>query len=208
MHQSTTPSLSQTIWPRWVSTQFLIVPIVQTLLPETFAYFLSSEAVVIRQLRRRKRLWRRSLSRSHKRTSMGPSRSCWNGTRSSLLQVEITTKGTRGHLCTINKSAHTKKSLETYRMHLVIPWKMQCDRILLYTGKFWSRNARAKINKWIINKICYQLHQIYISFVHKNTHLCMCVDDYKCSYTDIYTLWIFKCICVCVCVWLTSESPC
>ena len=47
--------------------------------PVTFAYSLSSEAVVIRQLRW-KRLWRRSLTRSHKRTSMGPSRSYWNGT--------------------------------------------------------------------------------------------------------------------------------
>ena len=33
-----------------------------------------------------KRLWRRSLTRSHKRTSMGPSRSCWNG-RTSALQL-------------------------------------------------------------------------------------------------------------------------
>ena len=32
MHQSTTPSLSQTIWPRWASRQFLGLPIVQTLL--------------------------------------------------------------------------------------------------------------------------------------------------------------------------------
>ena len=36
MHQSTTPSLSQTIWPRLTSRQF------QTLLPVTFAYSLSS----------------------------------------------------------------------------------------------------------------------------------------------------------------------
>ena len=28
MHQSTTPSLSQTIWPRWASRQFLTIPIV------------------------------------------------------------------------------------------------------------------------------------------------------------------------------------
>ena len=76
LHQSTTPSLSQTIWPRWASRQFLTVPIVQTLLPVTFAYSLSSEAVVMRQLRIWKRLWRRSLTRSHKRISMGPSRSC------------------------------------------------------------------------------------------------------------------------------------
>ena len=27
MHQSTTPLLSQTIWPRWASTQFLTLPI-------------------------------------------------------------------------------------------------------------------------------------------------------------------------------------
>ena len=30
MHQSTTPSLLQTIWPRWASRQFLSLPIVQT----------------------------------------------------------------------------------------------------------------------------------------------------------------------------------
>ena len=80
MHQSLTPSLSQTIWARWASRQFLTVPIVQTLLPVTFGYSLSSEAFVMRQLRRWKRLWRRSLRCSHKRTSMGPSRSWWNGT--------------------------------------------------------------------------------------------------------------------------------
>ena len=65
MDQSTTPSLSQTIWPRWASRQFLSLPIVQTLLPVTFGYSLSSQAVVMRQLRRWKRLWWRSLTRSH-----------------------------------------------------------------------------------------------------------------------------------------------
>ena len=94
MHQSTTPSLSQTIWARWASRQFLSLPIVQTLLPVTFAYSLSSEAVVMWQLKRWKRLWWRSLTRPHKRTSMGPS-SCWNGTTSALQPEEITSKGTR-----------------------------------------------------------------------------------------------------------------
>ena len=42
-----------------------------------------------------KRLWRRSLTRSNKRTSMGPSRSCWNGRTSALQPEEITSKGTR-----------------------------------------------------------------------------------------------------------------
>ena len=95
MHQSTTPSLSQTIWPRWASRQFLSLPIVQILLPVTFGYSLSSEAVVMRQLRIWKRLWRRSLTRSHQRTSMGPSRSRWNSTTSALQPEEITSKGTR-----------------------------------------------------------------------------------------------------------------
>ena len=80
MHQSTTPSLTQTIWPRWVSRQFLSLPIVQTLVPVTFGYSLSSEAIVMRQLRWWKRLWRRSLTQSHKRAYMGPSRSRWNST--------------------------------------------------------------------------------------------------------------------------------
>ena len=89
MHQSTTPSLSQTIWPRWASRQILAIPIVQTLLPVTFGYSLSSEAVVIRQLRSWKRLWWRSLTCSHERTSMGPSRSCWGGTTNALQPEEI-----------------------------------------------------------------------------------------------------------------------
>ena len=95
MHQSTTPSLSHTIWPRWASRQFLSLPIVQTLLPVIFGYSLSSEAVVMRQFRRWKSLWRRSLTRSHERTNMGPSRSCWNGITSALQPGEIYLKGTR-----------------------------------------------------------------------------------------------------------------
>ena len=44
---------------------------------------LSSRKTVMRELRRWKRLWRRSLTRSHKKISIGPSRSCWNGTTSA-----------------------------------------------------------------------------------------------------------------------------
>ena len=43
MHLFTTPSLSETIWPRWASRQFLSLPIVQTLLAVTFGYSLRSE---------------------------------------------------------------------------------------------------------------------------------------------------------------------
>ena len=45
MHQSTTPSLSPTIWPRWTSRQFLTLSIVQILLPVTFDYSQSSETI-------------------------------------------------------------------------------------------------------------------------------------------------------------------
>ena len=118
MHQSTTSSLSQTIWPRWVSRQFLTLPIVQTLLPVTFAYSLSTEAVVMRQLRW-KRLWQRLLTRSHKRTCMGPSGSCWNGTTSALQPEEITSKGTRVSCVYYQLKCPYKKSLETYLMSLI-----------------------------------------------------------------------------------------
>ena len=93
--QYTSRQLHRCHRPRWASRQFLALPIVQTLLPVTFAYSLSSEAVVMRQLMRWKRLWQRSLTCSHKRTSMGPSRSCWNSTTSALQLEEIISKGTR-----------------------------------------------------------------------------------------------------------------
>ena len=80
---------------RWASRQLLTLPIVQTLLPVTFGYSLSSQAVVMRQLRRWKRLWRRSWTRSDKRTSMELSRSCWNSITSALQPEEITSKRTR-----------------------------------------------------------------------------------------------------------------
>ena len=73
--ETTTPSLSLTIWPRWASRQFLSLSIVQILLPKAFGYSLSSEDVVMRHLRRWMRLWRRWLTHSHKRTFLGPSRS-------------------------------------------------------------------------------------------------------------------------------------
>ena len=120
MHQSTTPPLSQTIWPRWASRQFLSLPIVHTLLPVTFAHPLSSEAVVMRQLRRWKILCRRPLTRSHKRISMGPSRSWWYGTTSALQSEEITLKGTRVSWVYYQEKCPYEKSLETYRMPLVV----------------------------------------------------------------------------------------
>ena len=108
IHQSTTPSLSQTIWPRWASRHFLSLPIVQTLLPVTFAYSISSEAVVMRQLR----------------SGRGCDEGNWHAHTRRLpwdLPVVVTVeqvhcsrkrllgRGLEFHVCTINKSVHTKK---------------------------------------------------------------------------------------------------
>ena len=57
--QCTSPQLHpchRLLKPRWTSRQFLSLPIVQTLLPVTFAYPLSSQAAVMGQLRIWKRL--------------------------------------------------------------------------------------------------------------------------------------------------------
>ena len=71
---------------KMASRQFLSLPI-------DFWLFLKLRGC--RYEERWKRPWRRSLTRSHKRTSMGPSRSCWNGTTNALQPEEITSKGTR-----------------------------------------------------------------------------------------------------------------
>ena len=103
MHQSTAPSLSPTIWPRWASTQFLSLPIVQTL--------------VIPQAQRLS-LW----------DNWGDERGCDEGHRHAhtrglrrglpvvvgTVQVHcswrrLLRRGLEFHVCTINKSAHTKK---------------------------------------------------------------------------------------------------
>ena len=69
------------------------LPIVQTLLPVTFGYSLSSHAVIIRQLRR---WWSlpevvRTVQQEH------------------CSQRRLLQRGLEFHVCTINKSAHTKK---------------------------------------------------------------------------------------------------
>ena len=86
--------------------QFLTLPIVQTLLPVTFGYSRSSESVVMRQLRR--------CDEGHRHTHT-------RGLPWGLLEVVGTVqqvhccrrrllgRGLDFHVCTINKSAYTKK---------------------------------------------------------------------------------------------------
>ena len=90
-----TPSLSQTIWNKMDIKTVPQPPYSPDPSTCDFGYSLNSEAIVRRQLRRWKRPWRRWLTRSHKRTSMGPSRSCWNSTTSAFQPEKITSKETR-----------------------------------------------------------------------------------------------------------------
>ena len=97
--QCPNPSLSQTIWPRWTSRQFLTLPILQALLPVTFAYSLSSrktlEAVVMRELRRWKRLGRRSFHAHTRERTWGLPAAMHLLYTSALQLEEITSKETR-----------------------------------------------------------------------------------------------------------------
>ena len=94
IHQSTSPSLSKTILPRWASRQFLTLPIVQTLLPVILRIYLVQ----------RLSLWNNwgnemavtKVIDTHTQEDFhGPSRSCWNGRTSALQPEEITSKGTK-----------------------------------------------------------------------------------------------------------------
>ena len=97
-HQDNAPVHNSILVTDYLTKMGITLPIVQSLLPVTVGYYLSArknfETVVMRKLRR-KRLWRRSLTRSHERTSMGPSRCLCNGTAGALQPEEITSKGTR-----------------------------------------------------------------------------------------------------------------
>ena len=92
------------------------------LAPCDFCLFLSSEAIVMRQLRRWKSLWQSSLTRSHKSTSMGPSRSCWNGTIRPWKPKRLLRSGPEFHVSTINKSAHTQKVWKLFNIPRKAGW--------------------------------------------------------------------------------------
>ena len=79
-----------------------------------------------------KRLWRRSLTRSHKKTSMGPSRSCWNSTTSALQPEEVTSTGTRIS-CVLSIKVPIRKKSEnlSYAPH-ICTWYPQRRKMKKY----------------------------------------------------------------------------
>ena len=115
-------------------------------------YSLNSEAIVMRQLRRWQRLWRRSLTCSHKRTSMGPSRSCWNGTTSALQPKEITSKGTRVSCVYYQQSAYTKKVCKLIKwssyIEVILPFSFFVYFGLLYRSFLYHIFSLTKATSW------------------------------------------------------------
>ena len=104
MHQSTTPS--PTIWPRWASKQFLSLPIVDTLLPLTFAYSLWD-------------IWgdERGCNEGHWHTltrglPWGLPKYDGSGLQVDCSRRRLLRGGLEFNVCTINKSAHAKKVLK------------------------------------------------------------------------------------------------
>ena len=85
---------------------------------------------------------------------MGPSRSCWNGRTSALQPEEITSKGIEFHECTINKSAHTKKSGKLFHDPRIY--------IYVYLG---SISSLMQISFNIIDILC--LHIFF--WIHSNS---------------------------------------
>ena len=179
MHQFTTPSLSQTIWPRWALRQFLSLPIAQTLL-----------------------LWLLVIPKAHRLSlwdNWGDERGCDEGhwyahTRGlrwglaefvgTMQQVHcsrrrLLRRGLEFHVSTINKSAHTNKGLETYLMILVY----------IVTGTWWQFLAYAITRPRITNSHLAQLTLFKLIYIYIYIYMCVCV-----------CVCVYKCVCISVCV--------
>ena len=91
MHQSTSPSLSQTIWPRWASRQFVTLPIVQTLLPVTFGYSLTG--CRYETIEEMKEAVMKVIDTLTQEDFHGAFQKCWNSTTSALQPEEIYLEG-------------------------------------------------------------------------------------------------------------------
>ena len=115
MPQSTTPSLSQTIWPRWASRQLPTLPIVQTLLPD-FWLFLKFRGCCYETIEMKEAVTKVIDTRTRGLPWGLPE-------VVGMVQVycswrRLLRRGLEFHVCTINKNVHMK-SLETYCMHLI-----------------------------------------------------------------------------------------
>ena len=122
---------------------------VQTLLPVTFGYSLSSEAVVMRQLRRWKRLWRRSLTRSPKRSPWGLPEVVGMVEQVHCSRERLLRRRLEFHVCTINKCGNLFKDP---RIYIYIYIYERCSSILYKRSDIllWSKQIS---NAYLLNSI-------------------------------------------------------
>ena len=117
MHQSTTPSFSQTLWPRWAVPQ---PPYSLDLAPYDFWLFPKFRGCRYETIEEMKEAGTKVIDT----LKQDDFEECLPEVIGTVQQVHcsrmrLLRRGREFHLCTINKIAHTKKTLETYRMHLV-----------------------------------------------------------------------------------------
>ena len=108
IHKSPNPSLSQTIWPRWASRQFLSLPIVRTLLPVTWLFpkHRGCRYETIKDMKVDMTKLTKTLTQED---FHGACRSCWNGTTSVLQPEEITSS----FICVLPIKVHIPKKSGT-----------------------------------------------------------------------------------------------
>ena len=101
-----TPSLSQTIWPRWASRQFLSLPVVQTLLPVTFAKLRGCHYETIEEM---KEAVTKVIDTLTQEDFHGAFQKLLETVQVHCSRRRLLRRGLEFHVCTINKSAHMKK---------------------------------------------------------------------------------------------------
>ena len=146
MLQSTPPSLSQTISPRWESRQFLTLLTVQTLLPVTFGNSLSSEVVVMRQLRRWKALTK-VIDTLTQEDFHGVFQMLLERYNKCIAAGGDYFEGDKSFMCVLSiKVPIRKKSLETYLMIIVCI----CRRTITFMHHISLHVGRPFIQRYII----------------------------------------------------------
>ena len=152
MHQSPTPSLSLTIWKRWAWSQFLSFPIDQTLLPVTFGYSPSSEAVVMRTIEEMKEAVTKVIDALTQKDFHAAFQKLLERYNKCIAAGgDYFEGGLEFHVCTINKSCPYEKSLENLfnDPRSVLNRRRQCNKILVrrkgqYIASYLKGNERKR----------------------------------------------------------------
>ena len=164
MHQSTTPSLSQSIWPRSSSRQFLTLPIVETLLPVTFGYFLSSESVVHCSQRR---LLRRGL------------------------EFPVCTINKSSHTIKVRKLIVCSSYIQDTRWESLTPLQ-RCSQCILQPQLIEQSITRALPSDFLVLYSGHSLGESY-SFAEKQSVYCTTPTDWA-KHHSSFTLRLFRVI--------------